>query len=265
MTDLLNKTTAEYKALEKENATYGDLRFQNVASGVQFGMRLLFQMVYVSLNYDFDYFLRIDDDYFLCTNRLFQELPRPTPPRFIWAWVHCVENLTRPDEGLLLFSKDIVHEFINQNPEVIRCTAYGGQNVGIWAQDLNFTGVFRHDKRLHHSPTIQEEPSLRQTKNICQSYMGVHGCYGDDMETLWKHRGGVKVAGDLVSNSAVCEGNVLDWQLFKGKYRREPKRCITNPIYTGTHAGRRSKYDYTSCVYFLSTLFEAVPSCFVEL
>ena len=242
MTDLLNETTPEYRSLEKENSIHGDLRYQNVASGVQFGMRLLYQMVYVALNYDFDYFLRVDDDYFLCLNRLLQELPYPRASRFLWAWIHCINGITRPDEGLLLFSQDILREFINQDPEKIRCTAYGGQNVGIWAQDLNFTNVFRHDVRLHHTPTVQEKPSLREVKGVCQKYMGVHGCYADDMETLWSNRGtNVTVTGDLVTNSAVCtKKHVMNWKAFGGgKYRRKPERCITNPIYKGSHAGRR--------------------------
>lgn len=219
------------------------MRFQNVASGIQFGMRLLFQLVYASLHYEFDYFLRIDDDYFFCLGRYIAEL-YPTPLRsFVVGWVHCIDKIVRPDEGFLLFSREIVHKFVAQNESEIMCTAYGGQNVGIWLMDLKLKGVLYHDRFLHHTPTVQEKPSLKLIKNVCDKYSGIHGAYPGDMEILWGNRGSGDIYGvsrTLFSHCAICSKKyVMNWQVFAGKYKQIPKRCIENPIYKGSHPGRK--------------------------
>lgn len=244
MTDKVNKTSPLYTNLQNETDHYGDMKFQNVASGVQFGMRLLFQLVHASLHYEFDYLLRIDDDYFFCLKRYIAELSLPPLGPFIVGWVHCIKKIVRPDEGFLLFSRDIVHKFTTQNESEIMCTAYGGQNVGIWLMDLKLEGVLYHDLFLHHTPTVQEKPSLKLTKNVCEKYTGVHGAYPGDMEILWENRGSDNnnrnVNGTLLSHCSSCSHKyVMNWQIFGGKYKRIPKRCIENPIYEGSHLGRK--------------------------
>ena len=109
ITDKVNKTSPFYTNLQNETNHYGDMKYQNVASGVQFGMRLLFQLVYTSLHYEFDYLLRIDDDYFFCLKRYIAELSLPPLGPLIVGWVHCIKHIVRPDEGFLLFSRCLLY------------------------------------------------------------------------------------------------------------------------------------------------------------
>ncbi|CAN0472199.1 unnamed protein product, partial [Laminaria digitata] len=65
---------AEARALEEESATYGDLVVLEIERGMNFAIKLLSAMKHVSSLYKFDFFLRLDDDYFLCLDRLLDEL-----------------------------------------------------------------------------------------------------------------------------------------------------------------------------------------------
>ena len=61
--------------LANESAKYGDLEFMPIPKGYNFGLRLLWLMEWSVQRYDFDFFLRMDDDYFVCLKRLLFEIP----------------------------------------------------------------------------------------------------------------------------------------------------------------------------------------------
>lgn len=61
--------------LANESAKYGDLEFMPIPKGYNFGLRLLWLMEWSVERYDFDFFLRMDDDYFVCLERLLFEMP----------------------------------------------------------------------------------------------------------------------------------------------------------------------------------------------
>ena len=61
--------------LANESAKYGDLEFMPIPKGYNFGLRLLWLMEWSVERYDFDFFLRMDDDYFVCLKRLLFEVP----------------------------------------------------------------------------------------------------------------------------------------------------------------------------------------------
>lgn len=61
--------------LANESAKYGDLEFMPVPKGYNFGLRLLWLMEWSMERHDFDFFLRMDDDYFVCLKRLLFEIP----------------------------------------------------------------------------------------------------------------------------------------------------------------------------------------------
>ena len=61
--------------LANESAKYGDLEFMPIPKGYNFGLRLLWLMEWSVERYDFDFFLRMDDDYFVCLKRLLFEIP----------------------------------------------------------------------------------------------------------------------------------------------------------------------------------------------
>lgn len=62
------------KALEEEANKFGDLVFLDIDRGMNFALKLVSAMRYLSAQYTFDFFLRLDDDYFLCLRRLLGEL-----------------------------------------------------------------------------------------------------------------------------------------------------------------------------------------------
>ena len=62
-------------ALANESAKYDDLEFMPIPKGYNFGLRLMWLMEWSMERYDFDFFLRMDDDYFVCLKRLLFEIP----------------------------------------------------------------------------------------------------------------------------------------------------------------------------------------------
>lgn len=61
--------------LVNESNQYGDLEFMPIPKGYNFGLRLLWLMEWSAERYEFDFFLRMDDDYFVCLKRLLFEIP----------------------------------------------------------------------------------------------------------------------------------------------------------------------------------------------
>jgi len=232
MTDRVNNASPFYHSLLEESNRYGDIRFQELNGGFEFGVRYLNHLVFSFLNYQFEYMMRLDDDYFFCMERFLHELPLPMVPRFHWGWTHQEHKVVRPQESVLLFSRDLLQYFLVQ--ENLKCHPLADQMVGTWTQDLQMTNIFRHDARLHHHPIVSDVPTLRSETNLCHKYMGIHGCYADDMRLLWKHRGNfsdIKNVGNLVSNSQVVDATSgFDWQLIgHWAFKFEPKPCVANP------------------------------------
>lgn len=61
--------------LAEESTKHGDLVFMPIPKGYNFGLRLLWLMEWSMERYEFDFFLRMDDDYFVCLKRLLFEIP----------------------------------------------------------------------------------------------------------------------------------------------------------------------------------------------
>ena len=91
-TDILPKTHKLYTNLQNEQLKYKDMHFQVSMSRMDFGGRLFYQMYWSYLMYDYDYFLHLDDDYFLCIERLLNELPIPRKS-IQYGYIHCNKNI----------------------------------------------------------------------------------------------------------------------------------------------------------------------------
>lgn len=72
---LSDMETKVQRALMNESAKYGDIEFMPIPKGYNFGLRLLWLVEWSMERYDFDFYLRMDDDYFVCLNRLLFEIP----------------------------------------------------------------------------------------------------------------------------------------------------------------------------------------------
>ena len=76
--------------LESESRMYGDILLAQSPGGVNFARRYLWLAQWVSERYDFQYHLRVDDDYFICFEKLLMELKFHRPLRKpAWGWLHC--------------------------------------------------------------------------------------------------------------------------------------------------------------------------------
>ena len=251
MTDTRKEGERYYKELYNERNIFNDIRFQNLKGGAEFGNRLLYHLVYAYINYNFDYIMRIDDDYFVCFENILNELPLPMEPMFHWGYMHNVYKVKRPEESIIIFSKDLVSMFLHQDFHMIKCHPLADQMIAVWANELKLRDIFRHDPRLHHNPLVREKPQLRELKEVCKHYIGIHGAYADDMRTLWKNRGQFSrnnVEGNLLENSVLIETfEGYYWSNFEDKWRYKPKLCLNDPkwntdmlkVVNGTYLGRQ--------------------------
>lgn len=88
--------------LENESRLQGDLLFAQSPGGVNFARRYLWMAQWASERYNFQYLLRVDDDYFICFERLLLELEFHRPKRaFRWGWLHCRrgKSFNNPDSS----------------------------------------------------------------------------------------------------------------------------------------------------------------------
>ena len=75
--------------LENESRVYGDILLVDAPGGINFAIKYLWMLQWVNERYDVRYFLRLDDDYFVCFRKLMAELKLRPKEKFIWGWLHC--------------------------------------------------------------------------------------------------------------------------------------------------------------------------------
>ena len=246
MTDKQNSNSKYFTQINAESEKYKDLEFQVLGGGVEFGKRYLYQILWAVRNFEFDYILRLDDDYFICADKLINELPMPPLPLFHWGWVHCINGITRPEESMLLLSVDVIKMFLMQDPEKMRCHPWADQMIGLWVEDLGLRQklVYRTDRRLHHHPPVRNMPTLLSEANICQNRLGLHGSYPSTMHTLWQNRGNYELKNEsLIQHSNECHSDLqFHWDAFGGSWRYEPKLCKTNPNWDTSKQGTGSSF-----------------------
>ena len=78
-----------YVPLQQEQLLHKDLILTQSPGGINFARRYLWMLNWAYARYDFKYFLRIDDDYFVCIDRLLRELPHRPRTKLYWGHVHC--------------------------------------------------------------------------------------------------------------------------------------------------------------------------------
>lgn len=162
---------AEAQSLDEEK-TFGDLVFLDIDRGMNFGARLVAVMKSVSASFTFDFFLKLDDDYFLCLSRLLGELELiqlsrtvalngtehrldgdiSSPPLYM-GYRHCLPGNTRIDEAYLRLSSSLVDSVISA-PHLV-CTKYKSMTVGWW---------FTKGNPLNPNGNIQTTPASTTTE-----------------------------------------------------------------------------------------------------
>ena len=100
MTDGLITDGIQRNLILKEKDKYKDIKLQPLKGGRgQFGFRFLNQIKWAAAKFNFQYLLRIDDDYFLCSKRLLFELPLRPKQNLVWGFFHCKIGITWLDEA----------------------------------------------------------------------------------------------------------------------------------------------------------------------
>lgn len=186
-------------ALNNESEKYGDLVVLDIERGMNFAIKLLSAMEYMSSRYKFDFFLRLDDDYFLCLDRLLNELEATKnsltpeePPLMLYAgYRYCRPGETRIDEAFLLLSGALVHRVLTT--ENLHCGAHAGVSAGYWftvGNEANKDGdvIWINDPRLDHKGMVKNMIQMDHTLDysVCKHHMGVHHSYPEEMSVLWE-------------------------------------------------------------------------------
>ncbi|CAM9578052.1 unnamed protein product, partial [Laminaria digitata] len=201
---------AEARALQIETATYGDLVVLDIERGMNFAVKLLAAMKHATSHYKFDFFLRLDDDYFLCLDRLLAELEAtknsltgvstltyegqnaPLPPLMLYAGYRiCKPRVRRIDEAFMLLSGALVHRVLSI--EDLRCASHADISAGHWfavGNVANKDGDVRwvHDQRLDHKGILVKQISGSAPStyaSVCEVHMGIHHAYPEEMAFLW--------------------------------------------------------------------------------
>ncbi|XP_057305175.1 uncharacterized protein LOC130642114 [Hydractinia symbiolongicarpus] len=219
------------KELIIENRQHKDLFVQPLLSGVRFGERFLYHLRWALLAYDFEYFMRLDDDQFVCFDVLMYDLQHKVPKtNMIWSWIHCQENVVRPEESFIVISKDVVHKFLSQPKDTLLCHPFADQQIALWIQELQIKNIYYHDIRIHHDPPAASLPFLFKKENVCDEYIALHGSYPELMKIFWKNRGGsVQTSYSFKNYCNVKE--VFDFQLLEYHWRYEPRLCSSKPTW----------------------------------
>ncbi|XP_032222803.1 hydroxyproline O-galactosyltransferase GALT5 [Nematostella vectensis] len=211
---------------------------------------LVWEWVYQH-NIQFDYFLRIDDDHFLCLGRLLYELKHRPLKGLYWGFLHCHPKVVRIDEAWLLLSADLVEEVLaRRRDKTLVCTPYGDQAVAIWInQSKKNVTYFIDNKRIVHK-SAGKDPSFFN-KDICEKYMSLHGTYPKSMRQFWLLWDNLRRRESHVLSYQIPKiedyskhcafSPVFDYTGFISEYQFKPKLCHENPTWSvsgNMHAGR---------------------------
>ena len=251
-------------SISNEIETFGDLVILDIQQGMNFGLKLLEAMRWMSKHFVFDFFLRLDDDYFLCLNRLLKELddtllavfPQPVPPIYIGS-LHCKPGKSRMDEAYLLVSRSLLDRVLNAGG--LLCGGHGGVTAGYWFTSGNIANdagdvLWLHDPRLavyedcKYCQALENHDvnnSVSGATSVCEDHIGIHHSFPERVDLLWPAArdgentttsGSIEPLFDFMDDSR-CPDLVQDgvtWQSLKGDNAHE---CSNFHAKGGVHYG----------------------------
>jgi len=175
----------KYKVFE-ESKRYNDITLMDSYAGKNFLYRLYRTLIWASERYNFDYFVRIDDDHYLCFERLMFELPRRKHNRnMYWGYQHCYQGGVRMDPSLLIMSEDLIRYFMGRK-ETLRCTTFEGIGVSIWVHERMEEEAITWfaDERIYEKQVKNFLQEFLHRKEICHEYLSLHGTYVKEMPLM---------------------------------------------------------------------------------
>lgn len=186
-------------ALAAEIDAFGDVVVMEMERGMNFAAKMLWAMRWLKDRYAFDFFLRLDDDYFLCLNRLLGELEANRErlmleaPLLYGGFRYCEATKTRVDEAYMLLSTGLVDRVLSTAG--LMCGAHAGLTAGWWFAEHHQGNVdndvrWFFDSRLDHQGIWWLEVqrgglSNSDYRQVCERHIGVHHTYAEDMGSLW--------------------------------------------------------------------------------
>lgn len=250
--------------LKKEQDEYKDIEFLPTKQGYWFTHRFLYAMFWGYERYDFSFYLRLDDDYFVCLNNLMNDLQQRKHEKLLyWGWLHCNPKIVNIDEGFLITSIDLVQEIIKRNHSLC-CHPMGDQMVAMWVNGLDHEGYdvtyFPDNARLMHFRKHLKSGD----RDMCKRILGVHEAYPEQMHRYWSNTKDnwfsveqndfVKV--DIKGYSSYCKWpKGWDWRRLSTFWRHEPKACWKPGVrwpeleHLKLHKGREKRDTYTETKY----------------
>lgn len=180
-----------WRTIRMENSNFQDLVLQPLPSGYgnnennQYGRRALFQARWFVKNQDNGhFFLRVDDDAFLCLHRLIYEIKTLPLRQFFWGRFWCRQGRNRADENFMLFSADVIR-LLADSQLTGRLIPFDehvtlGWNFGYWSWMLNLT-IFDDQTRIdaqqgYLTSYMHEKKALNKTQmtSFCDSHIYAH-------------------------------------------------------------------------------------------
>lgn len=151
-TELSGNSTLD-KKLEEEQLQYGDMKLQDISGGYKaFSMRGQYQMRWALKRYPrMKYYLRVDDDSFLCYRKFKWELQQRPRKNFFWGKYFCKANKHCADENFMLFSADIPRHIIKMTDSNNLNWLHNNtmaRNFGIWSQHWDNLTIFDDRQRF---------------------------------------------------------------------------------------------------------------------
>ena len=235
-TDGLQLTREDKAILTNEKHAYKDIELQPVVGGRNFGLRYLYQMMWAAAKYNFTYFLHLDDDYFVCLERLKTELRHRPTKMLTWGWYYCSHRVYM-DEAWTLFTHDVVVRFLSQDPQRIVCHPHADQQIVSWIYNVfnkSDNLIYFDDRRLHHNPRARRVKMFENLTNACDSFMGIHGGSPEMMQRFWKYSNdNAKEVTALTEISQTCNKPFVLYTTTKDKgFKFDLRPCIQNPLWT---------------------------------
>ena len=135
-------------------------------------------MMFALEKYSFDFYLRIDDDSFLCLESLLDQLQHlPSSQLYAGRWHRSPQNL-RPDESFVLFSRDVVR-YLAYPPLPFSHMFFGGLAFGKFLQPFEL-------KRLDCSGLFSNLPLDPDIRNhFCSTHLSTHHVEPSDIFELF--------------------------------------------------------------------------------
>ena len=205
-------------------------------------------------NYKFDFFLRIDDDHFLCIDHLVYELPHRPKNSLYWGFIHCRERIVRVDEGWLLLTNDLIQEALAKFNTTLECHPFGDQAVALWMiqSKYNVTYFYDNERVINQVTAFNERDYL--ASEICYKYISLHGSYPAVMRRYWsimkksrlqnwKARHYNIPAIPRYLDKCPFDNKVFDFRNFWPEFRFDTKPCKDNSKWSNSDSEYQGRED----------------------